>query len=505
MDGRMPRPASVPRAATVASLPDDLLGRILVLALAGREDTQWPALALVSCRWRGVLFAEPSLWRSFRLLPPSEGWSQRVLQPHYGEDSDDEPDEEEVHHLADWLARRHFRLRGVAPPVKSFVLGDEEAPGHGAATSVDAAAAAAGLDLGDFVGLLLPSCLTRLHLEWEPWLPRLGLARFTGLTSLALRCQRMAAPEPEAALRALPRLQSLHLATCAVSPELLASIGRLGSQLTHLWLASYVAPPPLAPLTQLRCLRELFVGEDPGVDRYSHAVVPAAAVPKVLHQAVPEPRQHWPELQRFQYSSGCSRHSLPAKLAGCLVANCCITAADLAADLPEGYSGAAVELGGTSRMPSLQALLAALLPPGQPPGSLILRSCSLPAAALRECPVLSTLSDLRLVYFDAEDGLGEREVAALLAAAPRMRRLLLSRACMGSRPPACLLQKRGLTRLSLLECQLEELPAGPFLDTTSLRRLELAGNPELDLTREAVTDVLLGLPALESLTQPCQP
>lgn len=130
-----------------------------------------------------------------------------------------------------------------------------------------------------------------------------------------------------------------------------------------------------------------------------------------------------------------------------------------------------------SELPSLQDLLASLLPPGQPLSYLGLDHCLLPAGALRSCPLLASLPALLFNSCTDEEGSVTPPLDSLLRQAAALEAL----SCVGvlgttggffGDPvmPASLVAKTGIKKLSLHQNRLEHLPPGPYLagppDTT---------------------------------------
>lgn len=111
---------------------------------------------------------------------------------------------------------------------------------------------------------------------------------------------------------------------------------------------------------------------------------------------------------------------------------------------------------------TLAGALQALLPAGCRPSNLHLRHVAqglLPAPALGGCPALARLQALLLW----QSPLGEAGLAALLAAAPRLERLVTSASLPVAGQVPAAVRERPWERLSLQDEQLQELPPGPYL------------------------------------------
>lgn len=123
----------------------------------------------------------------------------------------------------------------------------------------------------------------------------------------------------------------------------------------------------------------------------------------------------------------------------------------------------------------LGPLLAAVLPPHLPLRQLDLADFELQLGQLECGGRLAPLHVLELSSCGWPGSI-DATLAALLQQAPALRRLEL-RDCPveGARPPPCLVDRKGLRALSFSNCDLAELPPGPYLrgELTSfpLRRL----------------------------------
>lgn len=153
-------------------------------------------------------------------------------------------------------------------------------------------------------------------------------------------------------------------------------------------------------------------------------------------------------------------------------------------DDPAGATGL-LEVIAAERVPSLQQLLAALVPAGKPLTTLRLQnslrqSSPLELAALQGCSAhLAGLESLLLSRFAS----GDAVLAALLQLAPRLRELVL-RNYFENRLPPSLVAKQGLETLQLIGTsyfRLFELPPGPYLSSK---------NPAVGICADACTGVL---------------
>ena len=118
---------------------------------------------------------------------------------------------------------------------------------------------------------------------------------------------------------------------------------------------------------------------------------------------------------------------------------------------------------GLRSMHSLEALVDALVPAGDPLASLSMWSSNVDAAALEGCPRLAGLTALQLGSCSCSWATGSLGAAeALLRQAPALTELSIGK-CKLEAPPACLGRHRALRKLSLQQNHLAQVPAAPYL------------------------------------------
>ncbi|KAL4422885.1 hypothetical protein ABPG75_009082 [Micractinium tetrahymenae] len=478
-----------PQQASIAALPDPLLGTILGLVGA----SEGASLTLVNKRFHRLFYSEPTLWRALTLAP---GPAPVV---------------------AAWLASKHALLRRVAGLVSQLTVLDHEVDDESAGADATVGAwqlageGPGALPLAAFFDLLpRPEALRTLALGCNSPLDAAALhqaLRFPRLQDLSLTAIMLPHETPSI----LARLPVAHLRrlTCRslFLPEgIVEAIAQQLTGLTSLDLRSFTAlPGDLQALTRLVSLRQLTLWEkNDGGD---------FAEDDRQDMCPPEPAS-LPALESFEYSCGQRR----LQLAGMLLLRCSFEQETTSQPSCPGRGKLELAGAGGPAAPTLHQLLAALLPPAGAHAfdSLILHSCDLGAAALRGCPQLSQLAQLGLTGPRDRETL-EAALDALLPQAPRLEMLCLCECPLAQGGlPACVAARAGLRGLAVLRAGLTALLPGPYL--SSLRELYLEGNAfaclppalaaatelrlldirGLALDVEAV-ELLAGLPALRGL------
>ncbi|KAL4419721.1 hypothetical protein ABPG75_006819 [Micractinium tetrahymenae] len=481
--------------ATVA-LPDHLLGA--VIGLAGQEAG--PSTTLVCRRWHRLFWEEGSAWRELTL-----DCSQ--LRPQ------DAPEAVNCWHAKQrrLLARvgRHVRVLTVC-----LMQGGSDPLHHHKA--------------GQLLRLLAPTQLTSLTIDHCKSKMARTLRRFTCLEQLDIKCGRLT---PEAAARlllSLPRLCSLQLDMDRCDASLAASIARL-PLLTKLTFTSedFLV---FSPAASLASLSELFLFLDSQVAGPTAAASLASLAPCPnltwlrLHsyrQNFLEMLQELPALHRLQRldvvctaaTSGSGPPLAPVQrqlsrfpaLAVCqlmdplgtMTGNGIQFGATVLTSLwyrvsgPEAARTLELEVrSALSELPSVQALLAALVPAGTRLVCLGLSDFRLPAAALQGCPALEQLSALK-VCGCARDPSLSGALGMLLGRATRLTQLQLD---------GFFQLRDRLKELDLSDNQLGPTLPAALVSATALTRLVLDGNAKLALTEADVAGTLACMPRLRLLS-----
>jgi hypothetical protein len=395
-------------------------------------------MRLVCKRWDAAVFSEPAFWRSFTLTTG--------------------PSRATVSQQRKWISHKLRLLHRVAGWVGELHVTDW--------SGVQQAAAAAGVCLEDFVAALQPGSAGTVSLASSWALPETALDPLVDLvqmTSLQL-CTPTSSlpPSAGAALGALAQLRSLGVHLLELPADLVTGMQSL-TQLNKLdVLASAVEPQlSLQRLSALTALRHLALRQAPqhASGRISGLPAPVtmplpAAFPHLTSYtfafATPSIKVGAAELCRCNYAVG-THPSSPGRLIGCL------------------------DVCRISVLPSLQDLLAGLLPPGQPLSYLELDHCQLPADAVQGCPLLARLPALLFNSCTGSGGGVTEALEQLLRHAAALEAL----SCVGvlgtSRGypvlPPCLVAKTGIKKLCLRQNRVEHLPAGPYLTGASGWRL----------------------------------
>ncbi|KAL4425410.1 hypothetical protein ABPG75_009426 [Micractinium tetrahymenae] len=352
------------------SLPDALLGRILGLAGASEgfppTSTDASPLTLVSRRWRDCVFAEPSLWRTFRLAAGPQGAGAAPL------------------------AAKHAVLQRVAGFVQRLEV------------SASAAQGRAGWHLqgGDglpvlstFLDLLPAGQLAELQvdeLQLQPGTVQQVL-RFPQLQQLELAGATLP-PGTGGTVRQLHELRFLRIMALQ-QPDGIADAAAQCGHLTCLDLQSLLMPLlELQPLSRLTCLRRLTLREEAreftGLQQFA-----SPEVWQLLGPMLPPEPAALPALEAFVFKSerrhvqGCS--SL-APLAELSLAGCDGSTEGLAALLPQVPHLTSLAIGGPLPDATLPASVTALAQ---------LRSLALGGMALADLPsgpYLAGLTNLEL-------------------------------------------------------------------------------------------------------------
>lgn len=121
---------------------------------------------------------------------------------------------------------------------------------------------------------------------------------------------------------------------------------------------------------------------------------------------------------------------------------------------------------GIRSMPALKQLIAAALPTGVQPSSLLSLSVYhswLDVSALHGCIQLAHATRLLLSVCSFHGGDAATAIEALLQQAPRLQSLTLLGCFRGQPIPAAVVERTGLKSLSLQSNDLADLPDGPYL------------------------------------------
>ncbi|PRW44604.1 F-box LRR-repeat 6 [Chlorella sorokiniana] len=442
-----------------------LLSRVLYLA--GKPS--WPAIALTCRHWRDLLFSEPQLWSTVRIETVQLDFLSRPRKEA-------------------WFRHKRALLQRMVPLITALAVHDRtgmlRSGAHGTAGA---------WGLPDLLGMLCPAVVADVELEVHPSppvealqaLPRLA----AGLTALNLDAQQLP-PEAAAVLPQLSGLCSLRLAAQHLPEGGLPAILQL-SLLSRLELESSFLPlPPMAPLTALRRLKQLWLVDDS--ERQDALLLPAPAdfgAQGGLDSLAVYTRQTW---------------QVADTTAGFLFLHC--TAPDPDQPGQASPTAAASRCGKASltlhghsrqdaRLDSLAALLEALLPASSaaPVALRVLHIggfSRLSAEEVEGCPGLAAVQHLGLVRCGTgstlEEGLlqaAEAALAALLTQMPTLQQLDLS-GWPGSSLPSCVADcGAGLTQLVLAESGLTELPCSacpPGLVELDLHRCQTMTFTEAD-------------------------
>ncbi|EFN53320.1 hypothetical protein CHLNCDRAFT_137019 [Chlorella variabilis] len=435
------------RPSACDGLPDVLLARIL--ALAGRGE--WRTVTCVCKCWERLFFWEPSLWRTFDLVPPSDS------PLHQGE---------EVERA--WYAAQQRTLARVAAHVEVFTAGNPQYcmadPAQGAPDQ--------RIVLEEFLALLQPGVLRQAELWWE-LVPdhAAALQPFRRLESLLLNQQNFMPEEVVAQWSQLPALRNLELHSSGLGEDEweaileLTQLTRLAVETFHVITSGFSEQQAQLPqLTRLQHLRELAITHRPVV-----FYIEMAAYDQMDGGVVGVPSlSGFPSLQKYQF------HLRPDhwihwdfRVGGTSLSMC-------------SYNGKGqLQIAYIRSLESLHQLVAALLPAGKPLPSLHLHSVlGCEPGALQGCTALAQVHSLLLVV--ARRGL---------------EHLVLTNNNLHNIPPGPYLQD--LRCLDLGNNSIATLPAA-LSAATSLTRLELDGNPALALSASDV-DILSVLPYLRIL------
>jgi hypothetical protein len=429
-------------------------------------------MRLVCKRWDAAVFSEPAFWRSFTLTTG--------------------PSRATVSQQRKWISHKLRLLHRVAGWVGELHVTDW--------SGVQQAAAAAGVCLEDFVAALQPGSAGTVSLASSWALPETALDPLVDLvqmTSLQL-CTPTSSlpPSAGAALGALAQLRSLGVHLLELPADLVTGMQSL-TQLNKLdVLASAVEPQlSLQRLSALTALRHLALRQAP-----QHASGRISGLPAPVTMPLPAAFPHltsytfafatpsikvWPRWGGGGGMRGANRWRLALRN---VMGKSCAAALQVgAAELcrcnyavgthpsSPGRLIGCLDVCRISVLPSLQDLLAGLLPPGQPLSYLELDHCQLPADAVQGCPLLARLPALLFNSCTGSGGGVTEALEQLLRHAAALEAL----SCVGvlgtSRGypvlPPCLVAKTGIKKLCLRQNRVEHLPAGPYLTGASGWRL----------------------------------
>ncbi|PRW39163.1 chromosome segregation SMC [Chlorella sorokiniana] len=462
--GESSEPAA--RQLSIQDLPDSLLGHVLALAA---DDPQLHhrvlALTLVCRRWNDVLRSPCAalLWHTFALKEQADR-----------------------HHLhLDVDARYGAKLRlleAVAPAVHALEIhqGSPDLAERSCAT------------VAGFLAACDPAALRCVMLHCDEQLPLSALATLrtlSALQQLELHERRLQQATVDL-LPHLPQLRGLHFCAYHAFPDGLLDAVLNIKPLTKLGLVcNEPLPSDCSRLTALSGLTAL-------------------TLMQALKDWAPPPPASFPALELYLLESQMSG----MQLGGATLRRCHLSLEDGSGRQAarhahnssggtgqrQGSSGSTIcrhlSIEGTTSMPSLQAFLDAVLPPGPPLHALTLfAGDGIQPAAAAGTTALASLHTLTLqqLYVPADGSL-----AALLPAAPNLRDLQLKFLDCESDSnglPACV---RALTCLTRLEHRAYnsnpswDLPPGPYL----------AGLRELVLWRCSLADVPAAVRAATQLT-----
>lgn len=430
--------------------------------------------------WERLFFWEPSLWRTFDLVPPSDS------PLHQGE---------EVERA--WYAAQQRTLARVAAQVEVFTAGNPQYcmadPAQGAPDQ--------RIVLEEFLALLQPGVLRQAELWWE-LVPdhAAALQPFRRLESLLLNQQNFMPEEVVAQWSQLPALRNLELHSSGLGEDEweaileLTQLTRLAVETFHVITSGFSEQQAQLPqLTRLQHLRELAITHRPVV-----FYIEMAAYDQMDGGVVGVPSlSGFPSLQKYQFHLRPDHwihwdfRVSPAAHTRCMAqpgtglrqwfrqpSPTCSTSAQ---DQPAHTAVPHLQVGGTSlsmcsyngkgqlqiayirSLESLHQLVAALLPAGKPLPSLHLHSVlGCEPGALQGCTALAQVHSLLL----SETFFSEAEFATLSQQAPQLTQLVLHE-CFHGRLPASVVARRGLEHLVLTNNNLHNIPPGPYLQGES--------------------------------------
>ncbi len=234
---------------------------------------------LVSRHWNSVLYASPSIWRTFRLEKPCafcplrDGqWRLERLRQWTVEQQREWLRQWAVEQQWEWLCIKLRQLQRVGPLVQQLEVGPQRGTAHTVDVLPGLLYSAAGLPLSHFSARGLDEAISPDAMQ--------ALAGLWQLRDVALGSDRFYLPSTSGwALRQLPRLGALRVSAQQFYADMLTSLASM-TQLKELHIDSSAPLPGAQGPTALQRLQCLGLGQKAAGTGL--AMLPAAAFPRQI-------------------------------------------------------------------------------------------------------------------------------------------------------------------------------------------------------------------------------